>query len=72
MISTKDSKEKEIGEKLYFQNSRQMAETLKDVATKDVEKFTYVDIHMPVPLLQVHTFKNTFDLLLNIDLSTYL
>lgn len=71
MISTKDSKGKEIGEKLYFQNSRQMAEKLKDFATKDVEeKFTYVDIHMPVPLLQVHTFKNAFDLLLIIVLNT--
>lgn len=57
MISTKDSKEKEIGEKLYFQNSRQMAEKLKVFATIDVEEFTYVDIHMPVPLLQVHRFK---------------
>lgn len=57
MISTKDSKEKEIGEKLYFQNSRQMAEKLKVFATKDVEEFTYVDIHMPVPLLQVHRFE---------------
>lgn len=57
MISTKDSKEKEIGGKLYFQNSRQMAEKLKVFATKDVEEFTYVDIHMPVPLLQVHRFE---------------
>lgn len=70
MISTKDSKGKEMGKKLSFKNSREMAEELKVLATKDVEEFTYVDIHMPVPLLQVHTFKNTFDLLLKIMLYT--
>lgn len=64
MISTKDSKGKKIGENLSFKDSRQMAEKLKVLATKKVEEFTYVDIHMPVPLLQVYTFKNTFDLLL--------
>lgn len=52
MISTKDSKGKEIGEKLSFEDSRQMAEKLKVLATKKVEEFTYVDIHMPVPWLQ--------------------
>lgn len=55
MISTKDSKGKEIGEKLSFEDSRQMAEKLKVLATKKVEEFTYVDIHMPVPWLQVYT-----------------
>lgn len=55
MISTKDSKGKEIGEKLSFEDSRQMAEKLKVIATKKVEESTYVDIHMPVPLLQVYT-----------------
>lgn len=52
MISTKDSKGKEIGENLSFKDSRQMAKKLKVLATKKVEEFTYVDIHMPVPLLQ--------------------
>lgn len=55
MISTKDSKGKKIGEKLSFEDSRQMAEKLKVIGTKKVEEFTYVDIHMPVPLLQVYT-----------------
>lgn len=66
MISTKDSKGKEIGEKLSFKDSRQMAEKLSGLATEKLEEFTYVDIHMPVPLLQVYTFKNAFDLLLMI------
>lgn len=46
MISTKDSKGKEIGEKLSFKNSKQMAEKLKVLATEKVEEFTIVDIHM--------------------------
>lgn len=66
MISTKDSKGKKIGEKMSFEDSRQMAEKLSVLATEKLEEFTYVDIHMPVPLLQVYTFKNAFDLLLMI------
>lgn len=51
MISTRDSEDEEI-ERLKFKNSIEMAETLKCVAQTNVEEISYVDVYLPVPLLQ--------------------
>lgn len=54
MISTRDREDEEI-ERLEFKNSIEMAETLKCVAQTNVEEISYVDVYLPVPLLQVHS-----------------
>lgn len=54
MISTRVNKDEEL-EKMSFENSKEMAEKLKTVAITNDTKICYIDIYMPVPLLQVGT-----------------
>lgn len=51
MVSTKDSENKEL-DTMSFQDSKEMAEQLKLIAKTDDEHISYVDIYMPVSLLQ--------------------
>lgn len=57
MVSTKDSENKEL-DTMSFQDSKEMAEQLKSLARTADKKISYVDIYMPVSLLQVGSFKN--------------
>lgn len=57
MVSTKDSENKEL-DTMSFQDSKEMAEQLKTLARTADKKISYVDIYMPVSLLQVGSFKN--------------
>lgn len=57
MVSTKDSENKELNT-MSFQDSKEMAEQLKTLARTADKKISYVDIYMPVSLLQVGSFKN--------------
>lgn len=59
VISTKDSNDKEL-EDMSFENLDEMAEQMEILAKTDDEKIRYVDVYMPVPLLQVYIL-NTFD-----------
>lgn len=63
-LSTKDRKGKILGEKMSFENSKQMAQKLQDIARTADEEISYVDIYMPVPVLQVDILK-AFDLYVN-------
>lgn len=54
MISTRDNKDEEL-ENMSFDNSKEMAEKLKTLALTNDTKISYLDIYMPVPLLQVST-----------------
>lgn len=58
-ISTKDSEEQQIGEHLSFKNSKAMAEKLV-LARTNVGEVRYVDVYMPVPLLQVNYLNISF------------
>lgn len=51
MVSTRNSKDEEI-ESFLFENSMEMAKKLETLAQTDDEEISYVDIYMPVPLLQ--------------------
>lgn len=51
MISTRDNKDEEL-ENMSFDNSKEMAEKLKTLALTNDTKISYLDIYMPVPLLQ--------------------
>lgn len=53
MISTRDLKGLEL-ERMLFGNIKEMAEKLKVIAQTDVEEISYVDIYLPVSLLQVN------------------
>lgn len=64
MVSTKDSENKKLTT-MSFQDSKEMAEQLKFLAKTDDENISYVDIYMPVSLLQVGSFKNESPLQLN-------
>lgn len=55
MISTRDINDEEI-ENMSFENSKEMAKKLKTLANTNDTKISYVDIYMPVPLLQVGTY----------------
>lgn len=57
MVSTKDCENKEL-DTMSFQDSKEMAEQLKFLAKTDDKNISYVDIYMPVSLLQVGSFKN--------------
>lgn len=59
VISTKDSNDKEL-EDMSFENLDKKAEQMEILAKTDDEKIRYVDVYMPVPLLQVYIL-NTFD-----------
>lgn len=58
MVSTRNSKDEEI-ESFLFENSMEMAKKLETLAQTDDEEISYVDIYMPVPLLQVGSFKTS-------------
>lgn len=47
---------------MSFENLKKMAEQMKLCPITNDEAISYVDICMPVPLLQVHTL-NTFNLI---------
>lgn len=55
MIYTKDSKDDEL-ENMSFKNVQEMAQKLKVLAKTNDREISFVDIYMPVPLLQVRTF----------------
>lgn len=57
MIFTSDIKENELSN-MSFGNLNEMAERLKVIAKTNSEEKNYVDIYMPVSLLQVYTLKN--------------
>lgn len=57
MIFTSDIKENELSN-MSFGNLNEMAERLKVIAKTNSEEINYVDIYMPVSLLQVYTLKN--------------
>lgn len=56
MINTIDI----LGEKqmvMTFENEKEMADKLKVIVQKNDEEISYIDIYMPVPLLQVRAFE---------------
>lgn len=55
MISTRDSKDEEL-ENMSFKNLQEMAQKLKVLGKTNDREISYVDIYMPVPLLQVSKF----------------
>lgn len=42
---------------MSFENSKEMAKKLQDLARTADEEISYIDIYMPVPMLQVDTLK---------------
>lgn len=54
MISTRDNNDEKI-ENMSFQNVKEMAKELETLARTNDESICYVDIYMPVLLLQVGT-----------------
>lgn len=56
-VSTKDRNGDILEEKQSFKNAKEMAEKLQDLAGTADEEIGYVDIYMPVPMLQVDTLK---------------
>lgn len=52
MISTRDSNDEEL-ENMSFENIKEMASKLKFLAETEDPEISYVDIYMPVSLLQV-------------------
>lgn len=57
MVSTKNFKDEEI-EKISFENLKEIAEKLEVLAKSHDEKISYVDICMPVSLLDASIFEN--------------
>lgn len=55
LISTRDSKDEEL-ENMSFKNLQEMAQKLKVLGKTNDREISYVDIYMPVPLLQVSKF----------------
>uniref|UniRef100_A0A8W8P2U5 Dynamin N-terminal domain-containing protein n=1 Tax=Magallana gigas TaxID=29159 RepID=A0A8W8P2U5_MAGGI len=51
-VSTKDRNGKILEEARSFKNAKEMTEKLQDLAEKADEEISYVDIYMPVPMLQ--------------------
>lgn len=51
MVSTRNSKDEEI-DRTSFENSMEMAKTLETLAQTNSDEISYVDIYMPVPLIQ--------------------
>lgn len=56
-ISTCDTENK-ILESTPFRNIEEMTKKLESLAVTEIEEISYVDIYIPVPLLQVQTFNN--------------
>lgn len=56
MISTRDSNDEEL-ENMSFENIKEMASKLKFLAETEDPEISYVDIYMPVSLLQVQSFE---------------
>lgn len=54
MITTYDAEDKNEIDRMYLQSKEAMAETLNTLAQTNDPNIGYVDIHMPVPLLQVN------------------
>lgn len=52
MITTYDAEDKNEIDRMYFQSKEVMAENLNTLAQTNDPNIGYVDIHMPVPLLQ--------------------
>nr|XP_034333155.1 uncharacterized protein in xynA 3'region-like [Crassostrea gigas] len=52
MITTCDAEDKNEIDRMYFQSKEDMAETLNTLAKTKDPNIGYIDIHMPVPLLQ--------------------
>lgn len=63
-VSTKDRNGEILEEKQSFKNAKEMAEKLQDLAGTADEEIGYVDIYMPVLMLQVDTI-NIFNLIVN-------
>uniref|UniRef100_A0A8W8NQB9 Dynamin N-terminal domain-containing protein n=1 Tax=Magallana gigas TaxID=29159 RepID=A0A8W8NQB9_MAGGI len=52
-VSTKDRRGEISGKKIMsFENSKEMAKKLQDLARTADEEISYIDIYMPVPMLQ--------------------
>lgn len=58
MVSTRNSKDEEI-DRTSFENSMEMAKTLETLAQTNSDEISYVDIYMPVPLIQVGSLKTS-------------
>lgn len=56
-VSTKDRNGEILEKARSFKNAKEMAEKLQDLAWTADEEISYVDIYMPVPMLQVDTIK---------------
>lgn len=56
MISTRNSQDEEL-EDLSFKTLKEMHENLKTLAKNNNKEINYVDIYMPVPMLQACTQK---------------
>lgn len=63
-VSNKDRRGEISGKKMSFENSKEMAKKLQDLARTADEEISYIDIYMPVPMLQVDTLK-AFNLYVN-------
>lgn len=70
MISTRDNKDEEL-ENMSFDNSKEIAEKLKTLALTNDTKISYLDIYMPVPLLQVSTKPHCVFVNVEHDLTQY-
>lgn len=53
MICTRDTNDKNELERMSFQNKEDMENRLDELAQTNDPKVGYVDIYLPVPLLQV-------------------
>lgn len=63
-VSTKDRNGEILEEARSFKNAKEMTERLQDLAKTADEEISYVDIYMPVPMLQVDTIQ-AFNLIVN-------
>lgn len=70
MISTRDSNNKKLKD-MSFENLKEMAEQMEVLAITDDKKIRYVDVYMPVPLLQVYILYR-FNLIDNLFIKTKL
>lgn len=68
MITTYDAEDKNEIDRVYLQSKEAMAETLNTLAQTNDPNIGYVDIHMPVPLLQVNVLKIAFRIVMSIHI----
>lgn len=69
MITTCDAEDKSEIDRMYFQSKEDMAETLNTLAKTKDPNIGYIDIHMPVPLLQVNVLKIVFRIVMSTHIS---